>query len=214
MGRNNLLFPLDDFGMWREVRIPPGTSGRRAALFLDRDGTLIELVNYIEKAEDVRLIADAIRLIVHAKKNNIAIILVTNQSGIGRGYFDWEDFASVQNTVNKAVALAGGQIDAIYACPALPESNAMCRKPNPGMLLAGASDLGIDLSRSWVVGDTASDMVAGARAGIPNGWLVNTGYGLQDREKALNIANSKFQVTVGRSLVGLENLITTNVDVI
>ena len=140
----------------------------------------------------------------------MAIILVTNQSGIGRGCFDWEAFASVQNAVNNEVALAGGQIDAIYACPAIPGSNAMCRKPNPGMLLAGALDLGIDLSGSWIVGDTAADMIAGARAGIPNGWLVNTGYGLQDREKALKITNEHFQVTVGRPLRELGNLIMTS----
>ncbi len=207
---NNSVFPIDNYGMWREVCIPPGSFGRRAALFLDRDGTLIELVNYIEKAEDVKPIPDAVSLIVNARSHNMAIILVTNQSGIGRGYFDWGAFASVQHAVNSAVALAGGEIDAIYACPALPESNAMCRKPNPGMLLAGASDLGIDLSCSWIIGDTASDMIAGARAGIPNGWLVDTGYGLQDREKALQITDNNFQVTVGRPLADLGNLIMTN----
>ena len=207
---NNSVFPIDNYGMWREVCIPPGSLGRRAALFLDRDGTLIELVNYIEKAEDVKPIPDAVSLIVNARSHNMAIILVTNQSGIGRGYFDWGAFASVQNAVNSAVALAGGEIDAIYACPALPESNAMCRKPNPGMLLAGASDLDIDLSCSWIIGDTASDMIAGARAGIPNGWLVDTGYGLQDREKALQITDNNFQVTVGRPLADLGNLIMTN----
>ena len=190
--KNNLVFPLDNFGMWREVCIPYQSTGRRAALFLDRDGTLIELVNYIEKVEDVRPIPEAISLIVHARENNMAVILVTNQSGIGRGYFDWETFASVQNKINTEVMLGGGKIDAIYACPALPGSNAMCRKPNPGMLLAGASDLGIDLSCSWIVGDTVGDMIAGFRAGVPNGWLVNTGYGLQDREKALKIRKKRY----------------------
>ncbi len=208
MVTNNPVFPLDKSGMWREVCIPPESLGRRAALFLDRDGTLIELVNYIEKAEDVRPILDAISLIVSARKNNMAIILVTNQSGIGRGYFNWEAFASVQAAVNTAVVLGGGKIDAIYACPALPGSNSMCRKPNPGMLLTGALDLRIDLSCSWIVGDTASDMIAGARAGIPNGWLVNTGYGLQDREKALKITSKNFQVTVGRPLADLGKLMT------
>ena len=210
MAINNLVFPLDNYGMWREVCVPPGSLGQRAALFLDRDGTIIELVDYIEKAEDVKPIPDAMNLIVSARENNMAIILVTNQSGIGRGCFDWEAFASVQNAVNNEVALAGGQIDAIYACPAIPGSNAMCRKPNPGMLLAGALDLGIDLSGSWIVGDTVADMIAGARAGIPNGWLVNTGYGLQDREKALKITNEHFQVTVGRPLRELGNLIMTS----
>ena len=198
---------LDESGMWREVRAASGDAAPRPALFLDRDGTLIELVDYISKAEDVRPIAEALALTAAARANEIPTIMVTNQSGIGRGYYGWDAFAAVQAAVHAAVLAAGGQIDAVYACPAMPESDATCRKPNPGMLLAAAADLSLDLKRSWIVGDAASDLAAGARAGLQRGWLVATGSGKAEREQALRLRGAHFDVTVDRPLAELAELL-------
>jgi D-glycero-D-manno-heptose 1,7-bisphosphate phosphatase len=203
---------LDDSGMWREIRVPFAGSHPRPALFVDRDGTLIELVDYLSTPDEVRPIAEAVALTACARTQGIPTILVTNQSGIGRGYYGWQDFAAVQEAVFAAFAAGGGGIDAVYACPALPDSGAPCRKPNPGMLLAAAEDLALDLAGSWIVGDAASDLAAGARAGLHRGWLVDTGYGAGERAAALALGGSDFAVTVGRplgelaaSLSGLSN---------
>ena len=98
---------------------------------------------------------------------------------------------------------AGGRIDAVYACPALPGSGAACRKPEPGMIHAAAEDLGIDLGASWIVGDSASDLEAGLRAGLARGWLVPTGYGARDRGLAAGLARADFRVTIGRPIAAL-----------
>jgi len=202
-------FPLDDNGMWREIRVPPDEICPRPGLFIDRDGTIIELVNYLSNPSDVCPIDDAITLIVEACYKNIPVIMVTNQSGIGRGYYDWEAFSKVQAAVIDIVAKVGGAIHGIYACSALPESNSYCRKPNPGMIFAGAEDLAIDLPNSWIVGDTANDLLAGKRAGLKNGWLVKTGYGQKERKKALTLSNKNFDVITNQPLTELSCLLPT-----
>jgi len=194
--------------MWREIiTAPSGSIAPRPALFLDRDGTLIELVDYLCMPERVAPIAEAIALTAQARANNILTIMVTNQSGISRGYYGWDAFAAVQARVVAAVTEGGGHLDAVYACPALPDSDAACRKPNPGMLLAAAGDLALDLRHSWIVGDTASDLAAGARAGLQRGWLVSTGYGISARDKVLALRGTGFDVTVDRPLSELADLL-------
>ncbi len=205
---NGTSFPLDASGLWREIRTPLGEFAPRPALFLDRDGTLIELVDFLKTPDDVRPIAEAVALTVRARAHHIPTVMVTNQSGIARGYYDWHHFAAVQQAVIAAVAADGGQIDAVYACPALPESGAACRKPNPGMLLAAAQDLALDLAQSWIVGDAASDLTAGRRAGLHRGWLVATGYGVGERAAALALRGPGFDVTVDRPLSELADLLS------
>ena len=202
-------FPLDYNGMWREILVPPNGVCPRPGLFIDRDGTIIELVNYLSNPRDVCPIDDAITLIVEACSKNIPVVMVTNQSGISRGYYDWEAFAKVQAAVITMVTKVGGAIHGIYACSALPNSNAHCRKPNPGMLLAGAEDLLIDLPNSWIVGDTANDLLAGKKAGLNNGWLVQTGYGKKEVKKALTLSNKNFSVITNRPLTELSCLLPT-----
>lgn len=194
--------------MWREILAPHGGSALRPALFLDRDGTLIDLVDYLSTPDDVRPIAEAVALTARARANDIPTVLVTNQSGIGRGYYDWQHFAEVQQAVIAAIVAGGGRIDAVYACPALPGSGAACRKPNPGMLLAAAEDLALDLTRSWMVGDAASDLAAAANAGLHHGWLVATGYGTGDRADALALSGPDFDVTVDRPLSELAEMLS------
>lgn len=195
-------FPLDPSGLWREVR-----SGRPAkpgpALFLDRDGTLIRLVNYLCRADEVAPIPGAFESLARARHAGFRVVIVTNQSGIGRGYYGWDAFAAVQERVAALAEAAGGQVDAVYACPALPGSGAACRKPAHGMILAAAEDLAIDLGASWIVGDSASDLEAGRRAGLARGWLVPTGHGAGDRGVAAGLASGNFRVTIGRPIAAL-----------
>ncbi len=205
---NGTGLPLDKNGMWREILTPRVGSTPRPALFLDRDGTLIDLVDYLSTPDDVQPIAAALALTAQARANDIPTVLVTNQSGIGRGYYDWQHFAEVQQAVIAAVAAGGGKIDAVYACPALPGSGAACRKPNPGMLLAASEDLALDLARSWIVGDAASDLAAGANAGLRHGWLVATGYGTGDRADALALGGPSFDVTADRPLSELADMLS------
>lgn len=199
--------PIDDDGIWREVRIARMSVAGRGALFLDRDGTIIELVHYLHDPAEVRPIQAAGPLVASANRRGIPVVLVTNQSGIGRGYFGWDDFVAVQASVDRALADAGGRLDAIYACPHLPGAlqpepgeDPPCRKPNPGMLFRAADDLGIKLEASWIAGDSIGDIQAGKRAGLARGWLMPTGYGGRDVGEARTLAAADFDVTVGRGL--------------
>ena len=207
-GVNITEFPLDERGIWREIRSDTPAGKPRPALFVDRDGTIIELVDYLRMPEGVQPISEAVELTARASDCKIPIIMVTNQSGVGRGYFGWSDFAAVQEVVLAEVIAGGGGIDAVYACPALPNSNDPFRKPNPGMLFTAEQDLGLDLARSWIVGDSASDLAAGARAGLSRGWLVATGHGTRERAAALALRGANFDVTVDRPLSELAELLS------
>ena len=202
-------FPLDSSGFWREVN-----AGRslepRPALFLDRDGTLIELVDYLCRADRVAPIPGAFESLALAARSGRRVVVVTNQSGIGRGLYGWDEFAAVQERLVALAEAAGGRIDGVYACPALPGSGAPCRKPSPAMLQAAAADLGIDLGASWIVGDAASDLEAGRRAGLAHGWLVPTGYGARDRSAAADLACDGFRVTIGRPIAALGAALATD----
>jgi len=138
--------------------------GVEKAIFLDRDGTLIRDVGYCSKARDVELLEGVGKLLPRLKAAGFRLVIVTNQSGIGRGYFTEADFWSVQNELEKQ--LGPGVIDATYFCADTPQNESERRKPNPGMLLEAARELGIDLERSYMVGDKVSDTQAGIRAGV------------------------------------------------
>ncbi|MBT6442143.1 MAG: HAD family hydrolase [Alphaproteobacteria bacterium] len=183
-------------GMWRQsfYAPPADTQGPRPALFVDRDGTLIELVPYLCESEKMKLIAPAVMAVRQANAVGIPVVVVTNQSGIERGYYDWKDFAAVQQAMVAELERAGAKIDAVYACASHPARNAPCRKPNPGMLLAAAEDNALDLSTSWILGDAATDLQAGKAAGLPKGWLAPGGYGTRDRERAHALACDTFSV--------------------
>ncbi|MFQ5785442.1 MAG: D-glycero-alpha-D-manno-heptose-1,7-bisphosphate 7-phosphatase [Alphaproteobacteria bacterium] len=194
-------------GLWRELRAPPAAGAPRPALFLDRDGTIIDEVAYISRPGDVRPIPEALTAIRRANALAVPVVVVTNQGGIGRGYVSWSEFAGVEAAVNKAVTAAGGRIDAVYAAPHAPSSRdpaaTPCRKPGPGMLLRAADDLNLDLGASWIAGDCASDLAAGRNAGLPCGWLVPTGYGGGDGDAARALARADFEVVVGATLAAL-----------
>lgn len=160
---------------------------RKRAVFLDRDGTINEEREYLHRPEEFRFIPgvpEAIRLL---KDAGFLVVVVTNQSGVGRGYYDEAAVERLHRHMDNELAAAGTSVDAYYYCPHHPkEGNApyrvdcTCRKPFPGMLEQAARDLGIDLSASWMVGDKLADVEAGLGAGcVP--LLVLTGYGKSER---------------------------------
>lgn len=155
----------------------------RPAVFLDRDGTLNEEVDYLSDPDRLVMIPGAAAAVARLNAKGIPVVVVTNQSGIGRGKYDWQDFAAVMSRMGTLLALDNAHIDAIYASPHHEKgqgdyavANHPERKPNPGMLLRAAEERDLDLPRSWMVGDKAIDLDAGRRAGCRVA-LVRTGYG-------------------------------------
>jgi len=150
---------------------------KRPAIFLDRDGTLVEEVNYLSRVEDLRLFpfsADAVRRL---KEAGFLIIVVTNQSGIGRGIYTEAEMHAIHEAIQNEL---NGAIDAFYFCPHLPCDGCDCRKPKLGMIEAAARDLEIDVENSWMIGDKKIDVETGLSAGMRTA-LVLTGYGTQHK---------------------------------
>ena len=145
-------------------------------MFLDRDGTICEEVGYLNHVSRFRIlprVADSIRRLNEA---GLPVIVVTNQSGVGRGYFPESLVHSVHELMTQQLEAAGARLDAIYYCPHTTADGCECRKPNPGMLERAAREHAIDLHRSFVVGDRHGDVALAYRAGARS-VLVRTGYG-------------------------------------
>lgn len=155
----------------------------RPALFIDRDGTLNEEVDYLHRPEEAVLTPGAARALARANARDIPVVVVTNQAGIAKGKFGWEDYEAVRARIDALLAAEGARVDATYCCPfhedgvgELGVVDHPDRKPNPGMLLRAAEALDLDLGRSWMIGDKLIDLEAGRRAGCRCA-LVLTGYG-------------------------------------
>ena len=147
----------------------------KPAVFIDRDGTLIEEVNFLSRVEDVRIFSYAREAIELLKNRGFLIMVVTNQSGIGRGIYT----EAAMNAIHEKLQVAlSGAIDAFYFCPHLPCDGCACRKPGLGMIEAGCADFGVDMQNSWMIGDKKLDIETGFNAGISTA-LVKTGYGKQ-----------------------------------
>lgn len=159
------------------------------AVFLDRDGVITqEPPHYAHRVEDLEFISrspEAIRLL---NKNNFMVIVVSNQSGIARGYYQEEDTIAFNQAMEKRLSDIGAHIDAIYYCPHHPEAkiekyriDCDCRKPNNGMLKKAKRNMNVDLKQSFVVGDRWSDIEAGRSVNCKT-ILVKTGHGIQSLE--------------------------------
>ncbi len=204
-------------GLFTQVLRPGGRSERRPALFLDRDGAVVVEAHYLHKVEDVELIPGAAATIAAANAMSIPVIFVTNQAGIGYGYFGWPDFFAVQDRIFADLAAEGAYVDGVFACPfhekgrpPYDRADHPARKPNPGMLLAAARRMNIDLSRSWIVGDRAGDLAAGKNAGIAGGIHVLTGHGRRDGEhsEALALADAAYRTLAAPSIAEVPGLTT------
>ena len=168
------------------MAVPP-----RRAIFLDRDGTLVDELGFLRRARDVRLLPGAARGVRLFNEAGWQTVVVTNQSGIARGLLDEHALEEIHARLRELLAREGARLDAILHCPHHPEEGApplrracACRKPEPGMLLEAARRLALDLGSSWIVGDGLRDLEAGARAGLAGAVLVLTGKGCQELESA------------------------------
>jgi D-glycero-D-manno-heptose 1,7-bisphosphate phosphatase len=147
------------------------------AVFLDRDGTLMEDVDYCGDPRDVSVFPDAAQALAKLKRAGFKLIVITNQSGIARGFFTEQQFHGVQQELHRQ--LGADVIDAVYFAPDLPGKNAPRRKPRPGMVLEAAREHALDLSKSFFIGDKKSDVECARAAGVRS-ILVRTGYGAAD----------------------------------
>lgn len=164
---------------------------KNSAVFLDRDGTINEEVGYLDSLDKLRLFentAEAIKLI---NESGMKAVLITNQSGVARGYFTEEFVRIVHRQIQEILQEKGAFLDGFYYCPHHPTEGigiylqtCTCRKPGSGMLIKAAGELNIDLNRSYAVGDMFKDIEAASRVGA-KGILVKTGYGLKAMEKDL-----------------------------
>ncbi len=155
------------------------SDNHRRAVFLDRDGTIAHEVGYVNHPDRFRLFAFAPRAVRLLNALGLRVFVVTNQSGVARGYFTEETLAEVHRRLRDGLSRGGASVDAIYHCPHLPAitGDCECRKPRPGMLRRAARDHGVDLGRSWVVGDMITDVEMGRAVGART-ILLKTGYGL------------------------------------
>jgi D-glycero-D-manno-heptose 1,7-bisphosphate phosphatase len=159
----------------------------KVGLFLDRDGTINSEVDFLRSPSEVSLLPGVARTIKEANDTGLRVIVITNQSGIARGYLTERDLDAIHDRLRSLLAHEGARIDAIYACPHHPTAGidpyrtpCDCRKPKPGMIVRGRDEFGLDLRRSFVVGDRCIDMEAGHAAGCTT-CLVRTGYGETER---------------------------------
>ncbi|MDF1553195.1 MAG: HAD family hydrolase [Deferrisomatales bacterium] len=148
------------------------------ALFLDRDGTLVREVDYLRCMKDLELLPGVAQALQDAGAAGFLRLVITNQSGVARGFFGAEFVADVHREMRRRLQGQGADLEGIYACPHHPEITGpcVCRKPAPGLVLRAAREHGVDLARSWVVGDKPADLELGRRAGCRTA-LVRTGYG-------------------------------------
>ena len=158
--------------------------GRLApAVFLDRDGTLIEDVGYVDRLDRLRFYPWSIEAVRLLRRAGYAAVVVTNQAGVARGMISERIVLDARDHIQRALAQAGERLDGHYHCPHLPDAavaayrrSCACHKPAPGMLQRAATELNLDLTRSFVIGDRWSDMQTATAAGCA-GILVRTGYG-------------------------------------
>lgn len=174
---------------------------KQPAVFLDRDGTLIEEVNYLHRVEDLRLFPATASALKSLKNSGYLLIVVTNQSGIGRGVYGESDMHRVHEAMQKQL---DGAIDAFYFCPHLPCDGCRCRKPGVGMIEAAMADFEIDRERSWLIGDKKIDVETGLAAELRTA-LVLTGYGASHKVMLDTLPNVIVE-EIGSAAVAISDL--------
>ncbi len=172
-----------------------------SGLILDRDGVLVDEVGYLHRPQDVRLLNGAAAFVRKANDHQIPIAVVTNQAGISREYFGWPEFLETQRELDRQLGAQGAFVDAVFACPFHPDhtadwssDHAYWRKPGVGMLELAADKLEMNLSKSWLVGDTASDIGAAFNAGMAGAVHVETGHGREHRTQAQAFVRDGFKL--------------------
>ena len=180
----------------------------RIGVFLDRDGTLNEEVDFVRSPDQLRMIDGAAAAVRRLNDLGVVTCVISNQSGVARGFMTEEDLVPIHAKLELELDRGGARVDAIYYCPHHPTAGiplykieCECRKPKPGMLLRGAREFGIDLKKSFVVGDSLVDMQAGTSVGAAT-VLVLTGYGKSALEscRQLNIKIDNVAETISEAV--------------
>lgn len=153
------------------------------AVFLDRDGTLIEEKEYLSRPEQVVIYPGAATGLKQLQDAGFKLFIVTNQSGVGRGYFTLDDVLKVHSHLTNELAKSGVCFEKIYIAPEHPDSPSRGRKPSPQFLFDARDEFGVDLTRSYMIGDKLIDLQCGSNAGIKASFLVRTGYGREVEKK-------------------------------
>jgi len=170
---------------------------RRKAVFLDRDGVINIEKDYAHKIEDFEFQNGVFEAVKNFYEKNYLIIVVTNQSGIARGYYSETDFSVLTKYMAAEFEKHGAKIAKVYHCPHSPEDGCDCRKPNPGMLLAAQREFDIDMKNSWMIGDKEGDIQAAIGAGVEHTILVRSGHEIDEKNtKATFVVNGVFD-TIG-----------------
>ncbi len=205
------------------AKLPPGVrcsisadlpSRRRAALLIDRDGTLVREMHYLHRVRDLRLQVGSAALVRAANDAGLGVALVSNQSGIDRGMFGWDAYAAIEAEIDRRLGRAGAHVDARVANAYHPDHTlrwgrvqALWRKPGPGMLLWAVEALGVAPRRAWMLGDMASDAEAAKAAGLAGCVHLSTGHGRAQRPAALALAGKGFAVLPAASIVEVHALL-------
>jgi D-glycero-D-manno-heptose 1,7-bisphosphate phosphatase len=148
------------------------------AIFLDRDGVIMEnRASYVRDWGDVEIYPQALQSLAEASASPFKFVIITNQSAVGRGIMSLEIARDINDRLVERIAKSGGRIDGVFMCPHAPQDHCNCRKPEPGLLIQAAEELSIDMSKSYIIGDAISDLLAGQAAGVKQSILVLTGRG-------------------------------------
>ena len=176
-------------------------AGIRSGLFFDRDGVIVTEVGYLHRIDEIEFLPNVVEIIRTANSHKVPTIIISNQSGIARGIYGWDDYKLVEEEIVNQLANDGAMIDACIACGTHPKytsgwtsNDAYWRKPGPGMLRLAAEHIGIELSSSWLIGDKFTDVLAAKTANLAGCVHLDTGYGLEDRSAALLEAGPDFEV--------------------
>jgi len=162
-----------------------------AAVFLDRDGTLIAEKNYLSKVEDVAVYPGAPAALKRLQDAGFKLFIVSNQSGVGRGYFTVADVERVNRHLSNLFSQGGVRFEKIYVAPEAPNQPSRGRKPSPQFLFDARDEFRLDLARSYVIGDKLIDLECGWNAGTKKSLLVRTGYGAElERTAAAKLAKA------------------------
>lgn len=197
---------------WRAY-VPPAHG--QPTLFLDRDGVLVEEVDYLGRVEDVRLLDGVADLLERARSHGFIVGVVTNQAGVGRGYYGWDDFEAVQAEIARQIGIGAAPFDFIAASgchpqavsPELRVDSHPWRKPNPGMLLHAARVLELDLAHSVMVGDHLTDMQAGAAAEVDTLVHLRTGHGRRLRPEVETFGAGRRNLILAENLADVRALV-------
>lgn len=160
------------------------------AVFIDRDGVINEDREFVHRSADFFFIPGSIEALRALHEAGYLLVVITNQSGIGRGIFSEADYRAVDSYMRARLEAAGVVLDSVRYCPHAPDAECECRKPRPGMLVAAIDELGIDPSRSVLIGDRAADIEAGRAAAVGRCFLVQSGKPLT--EAAVRLADGVY----------------------